>query len=660
MTHAESTVAVIGMAARFPGAPDVATFWRNLRHGVESITFFEDDELLAAGVSPDLIGNPDYVRARGTIDEADCFDAALFGISPREAQLTDPQQRLFLECALAALEDGGYDPSRYRGAIAVLAGGGERAAVADGRLDDPVADYQRSIGSRPDFLATRVAYRLDLRGPAITVQTACSTSLVAVCLAYQAIVTGQCDLAIAGGVSLGDRVGYLHRAGMILSPDGHCRAFDDAAMGTVPGDGVGAVLLKRLDSAQADGDVIRAVIRGCAMNNDGAAKVGFTAPRAAGQAAAISRALAVASVHPDDVGYVEAHGTATPLGDAVELEGLTIAFGGDTPRTPHCALGSVKTNIGHLDAAAGIAGLIKTVLAIENGEIPASLHHRSPSQALDLSRSPFFVNTQLAPWPSDRRCAGVSSFGVGGTNAHVVLDAGPARESPRACDHARHQLLPVSAASPEALARRCSDLADRLAGDPRVDLADVAFTLAQGRRQMACRRTVVAATSYEARRRLEQRDAHADRVRGREAAFMFSGQGVRYVAGSFPLYEHEPRFRTTIDRCLASIREQGGPNLAALVMGEPGCEAGWRRTDLCQPALFVLQYALAQLLIERGVHPAAVMGHSVGEYAAACVAGVMSMEDAVRLVIVRGALMQAAPPGAMLAVHLAEKTCATS
>jgi acyl transferase domain-containing protein/thioesterase domain-containing protein/aryl carrier-like protein len=489
------------------------------------------------------------------------------------------------------------------------------------------------------------------------VQTACSTSLVAVCLACQALASGQCDAALAGGVSLGERVGYLYRKGMILSPDGHCRAFDIGATGTVPGDGVGAVVLKRLDEAQADGDPIRAVVRGYAVNNDGANKPGFTAPRADGQAAVIGRALAGAGVHPGQVGYVEAHGTATPLGDAVEVGGLTSAFRAATGGTGFCAIGSVKTNIGHLDAAAGVAGLIKTILALEHGEIPPSLHYRSPNPELHLEDSPFHVNARAASWPEDRPCACVSSFGIGGTNAHAVLERPPAASPPAVGAASRPELIVTSAGTPAALERRRRDLAMALAGSTGPGLPDIAFTLQQGRRQFAHRDFVVAASAADASARLA---APSPRVMEPVAAdpsvaFLFAGQGVRYVLEGSPLREHEPRFGATVDRCMATVRARGGPDLAPLLSGSADSAGdGWTRTELAQPALFSLQYALAELLMDWGVRPAAVLGHSVGEFAAACIAGVMSLDDALGLITVRGALMATSGLGRMLAVRMPE------
>jgi len=428
-------VAIVGMAGRFPGAADVDELWRNLRLGVESISRLTPAEMLAAGVAAELIADPRYVPAKGVLDGVELFDAEFFGFTPAEAELMDPQHRLFLECCWQACEDGGYDPRRYTGRIGVYAGAGSPSYLLAQLLDRP--DRLSAAGglavrlfNGSDFLTTHVSYKLNLRGPSVAVQTACSTSLVAVHLACQALLAGDCDLALAGGVSLRNlyREGYLFEEGGVLSPDGHCRAFDAAAAGTVPGDGLGLVALRRLADARADGDAITAVIKGTAINNDGAAKVGFTAPSVSGQAEVIAAAQAVAGVSPDTIAYVEAHGTGTALGDPIEVAALSQAFGAAADgRRGYCALGSLKSNLGHLDAAAGVAGLIKTVLALHHGELPPSLHYETPNPQIDFAASPFYVNARLRPWPAGEapRRAGVSAFGIGGTNAHVVLEEAP-------------------------------------------------------------------------------------------------------------------------------------------------------------------------------------------------------------------------------------------
>ncbi|HXO41376.1 MAG TPA: amino acid adenylation domain-containing protein, partial [Thermoanaerobaculia bacterium] len=501
-------IAIVGMAGRFPGARDLTELWENLRAGKESIRRFSEDELLAAGIPAEMLARPDYVRARGALDEYDRFDAGFFDVAPSEAEALDPQHRLFLETAWAALESAGCDPARCGGPVGVFAGVSANTYLLSHLLDDPgalaAADAsQAMLGGDKDFLATRVSYKLNLHGPSLTVQTACSTSLVAVHLACRSLLGRECDLALAGGVSLTvpQVAGYLYREGGIASPDGHCRAFDAGARGTVSGSGVGVVVLRRLADALAAGDPIRAVVLGTAINNDGAGKVGYTAPAVDGQAEVIAAAQRVAGVAPDDLTYVEAHGTGTPLGDPIEIAALRKAFlaggarGADGTRGERrgfCAIGSVKTNIGHLDAASGVAGLIKTVLALEHREIPPSLHFTVPNPQIDFAASPFYVNAQLAAWPSTGapRRAGVSSFGIGGTNAHAVLEQAPAAGVPSGPSRP-HLLLLLSARSADALETMTDRLAGHLEAHPEISLADVAHTLQLGRRAMPHRRMLV-------------------------------------------------------------------------------------------------------------------------------------------------------------------------
>ncbi|WP_071592438.1 type I polyketide synthase [Kamptonema formosum] len=434
-SHSIEGIAIIGMAGRFPGAKNVDEFWKNLRDGLESISFFSEEELKSSGIDESVICDPRYVKARAVLEDIELFDASFFGFNPREAEITDPQHRFFLESAWEALENAGYNSETYEGSIGVYAGTGSyntyllHNLYPNHKLRELVGDFQLMIANEKDFLSTRVSYKLNLKGPSVTVQTACSTSLVAISMACQSLLNYQCDMALAGGVSIGvnQKTGYFYKEGMILSPDGHCRAFDAKAQGTVSGSGVGIVLLKRLEEAIADGDYIHAVIKGCALNNDGAFKIGYTAPSIDGQAQAIADALALAEVHPETISYVEAHGTGTPLGDPIEIAALTQAFSAETKKKGFCAIGSVKTNIGHLDAAAGVTGLIKTVQALKHQLIPPSLHFEQPNPKIDFANSPFYVNTKLSEWKVGKtpRRAGVSSFGIGGTNAHVVLEEAP-------------------------------------------------------------------------------------------------------------------------------------------------------------------------------------------------------------------------------------------
>jgi acyl transferase domain-containing protein/NADPH:quinone reductase-like Zn-dependent oxidoreductase len=664
---AADAIAVIGMALRVPGAASVEQFWQNLRAGKESITFFTDQELRDAGVDPAALANPSYVKANGVLQGAELFDAGFFGYSPREAEAMDPQQRVFLELAWEALERAGYDPGRTPGRVGVFAGAGLstyllRNLAPNRAFAESVGELPLLLGNNKDFVPTRVSYKLNLRGPSANVSTACSTSLVATHLACQSLLDFHCDLALAGGVSVQvpQIQGYLHAEGGIGSPDGHCRAFDAQARGTVSGNGAGIVVLKRLADALADRDVIHAVIRGSAVNNDGADKVGFTAPSVSGQSQVIAEALEVAGVKPEEISYVEAHGTGTELGDPIEVAALSEVFGDGGGRQRRCALGSVKTNVGHLDEAAGAAGLIKTVLALEHRELPPSLHYSKPNPKIDFAGSAFAVNAVLTPWRAPDgvpRRAGVSSFGLGGTNAHVVLEEAP-RALPSGPGRSRH-VLPLSAKTPAALSRMTANLADWLEADAgATPLADVAFTLAQGRRPFAHRTTVTVADATEAIRLLRSgavTNGGPVPERARDVVFLFSGQGSQYPTMLAGLYASEPVVRDVIDRGAGLLRTVLGFDLRELLASTtPDAATRLKQTAVAQPALFLADYALAELWRSWGVKPTALIGHSLGEYVAACVAGVFSFEDALALVATRGALMQAQSPGGMLAVGLGE------
>lgn len=664
-----SAIAVVGLAGRFPGSRNVAEFWRNLCEGVESVTFFSAEELLASGVNPAVLHNPDYVRASATLDDTELFDAAFFNFTRKEAEITNPQQRLMLECVWEALESASCDPETYKGAIGVFGGMSSNGYQANIYSHPDIVKAQGAsqvkLGNDKDFFATRISYKLNLRGPSFTVQTACSTSLVAVHLACQSLLQGECDVALAGGASIGvpQRVGYFYLEGGINSPDGHCRAFDAKAQGTIGGNGVGVVVLKRLETALADGDNILAVIRGSAVNNDGSFKIGYSAPSIDGQSEVISEALAVAGVSPETVTYVEAHGTGTPLGDPIEMAALTQAFRATTEKKNFCAVGAVKSNIGHLDAAAGVAGLIKTVLALKHGQLPPSLHFTEPNPQIDFDNSPFFINQHLREWQQTEtpRRAGVSSFGIGGTNVHVVLEEAPAAES--SGGSRPHQLLIVSAKSEAALESATSNLVRYLKENGEVALADIAYTLQVGRTAHDHRRSVVCTNHADAVSALGSLSPARVTTACRKAhepscVFMFSGQGAQYAGMGAELYRVERVFREQVDRCAELLRPSLGLDLREYLYPSPErmeeAAARLEQTALAQPALFVTEYALSRLWKSWGVQPAAMIGHSLGEYVAACLAGVFSVEDALMLVAARGRLMQRLPTGAMLAVALSE------
>ncbi|GGM54557.1 hypothetical protein GCM10012275_27110 [Longimycelium tulufanense] len=658
----DQDIAVIGLACRFPGAPDAARFWDNLVAGVESITFFTDDDLRESGVGRDTWSRHDYVRAAPVIDDHDRFDAAFFGYSPREAALLDPQQRVFLECSWSALEDSGYEPGAYQGAVGVFAGAAMNTYLLSTAAQRAMRDNYLFglVANDKDFLTSRVSYKLNLTGPSMTVQTACSTSLVAVHLACQSLLNGECDMALCGGVAVKvpHKEGYVHEPDGVLSPDGHCRAFDARAAGTLFGSGVGVVVLKPLAQAVSDGDHVRAVIKGSAVNNDGAGKVDYAAPSVTGQAEVVSEALANAGVDPETVSYLEAHGTGTALGDPVEIAALTQAFNRSTRRNGFCAIGSVKTNIGHLDAAAGVAGLIKTVLALQHRKIPPSLHFESPNPEIDFGRTPFVVNTRLTDWhgPLPLR-AGVSSLGIGGTNAHVVLEEAP---STMASGPSRPlQLLLLSARTTSALETTTRNLSDRLGHAPPASLADVAYTLQLGRRGFRHRRAVVcrnAADAAEVLGTLPPKRVRSGEATTRSVVFMFPGGGSRNIPALTELYAVEPVFRDEMDRGLAELQELSKTNFRRLLLDhEDGERDQFSRPSVQLPAVLLVEQALAALWMSWGVRPSAMVGHSLGEITAACISGVMSRTDALSIAVVRGRLLEAVGPGAMLSVNLPEK-----
>jgi len=679
-----SEIAVVGLAGRYPGAQNVAEFWENLRDGVESISTFSDHELEASGIDRQQLLDPNFVRANAMLDNVEMFDAEFFGISDRDAAIMDPQHRIFLECAWEALEDAGYNSDTYEGLIGVYAGSGMNTYMIYHLASNPelMANLGmflvRHLGNDKDFLTTRVSYHLNLKGPSINVQTACSTSLVAVHLACQSLLNGECDMALAGGVTVKfpQKMGYWYRQGEIQSPDGKCRAFDAKSQGTVMGDGVGVVVLKRLAEAIKDGDLIHAIILGSAINNDGAQKVAYMAPGVQGQAEVVAEALAVAGVGAETISYIAAHGTGTPLGDAIEIAALTQAFRNSTQKRGFCSVGSIKPNIGHVDMAAGLASLTATVMAFKHEFLPPSLHFEQPNPEINFANSPFFVNSNLSEWkagPKPRR-AGVNAMGIGGTNAHVVLEEAPQTEPsspPRPW-----QLLLLSAKTSSALDTATINLIKHLKSNQEINVADVAYTLQVGRRVFNHRRMVVCNDIGDTIAALESLDPTRVRTanqdhRDRPVVFIFPGEGEMFELMGSDLYQIEPVFREYVDSCSVIIESYLRFDVRKALYPSIGLEAP--STGVVQPidaeniginsdnlviaqcALFVFEYALANLWMSWGLHPQAMYGTGIGEFVAACLAKVFSLDDALALVIAQGLHLQESRNGAKLPGQLQMK-----
>ncbi|NKQ19010.1 type I polyketide synthase [Brevibacillus laterosporus] len=660
-------IAVIGMAGRFPGAKDIDTFWGNLRNGVESVVFFTDEELKEAGVDPAQYSLPNYVKAKGYLEGTEYFDSAFFDYTPKDAMVMDPQLRVFHECTWAALEHAGYNIDSYKGLVGVFAGASPNlywqvmATLAE--ANEPSGQFLASLLNDKDSLSTQISYKLNLKGPSSNIFTGCSTSLVSIITACQALLNGQCDMAIAGGITLTqpDKAGYIYEEGMLFAVDGHCRSFDEKASGMLFGDGAGVVVLKSLEDAITDGDFIHAVIKGSAINNDGNRKVGYTAPSVEGQVDVIRAAHSSANVDPESITYIETHGTATKLGDTIEISALKQAF--NSEKRQYCAIGSVKSNVGHLNAASGVAGFIKVVMAMQNRQIPASLHFKTPNKQIDFDNSPFFVNTQLREWKSesDPLRAGVSSFGIGGTNAHIVLE----EASPRSIsnDSLRDwKMLVLSAKTVSSLDRMTQNLGNYLRKHPDVNLADVSYTLQLGRKSFTYRRTLLCKSVEEASELLLSTDTNKiDTIKAkgenRPVVFMFSGQGSQYVNMGRDLYEQEPQFRAEVDKCFTILEPMLGFDLRNVLFPEADDdEAGTKinKNEFGQPILFTFEYALAQLLMQWGIQPSAVIGYSFGEYVAATIAGVFSLHNVLKLIVERGRLMNKVS-GAMLSVPLSAR-----
>ena len=666
--NAPSDIAIVGMALRVPGARSVDEFWQNLRTGTESILTLSEDELLAAGASREDIHHPNYVRRAAELPDMEMFDAEFFGFSPKEAAIMDPQHRHFLQCAWEAMEDAGRMPADATGPIGVFAGCGMGSyfyfnVCSNRALVDQVGMFLlRHTGNDKDFLATRASFTFDLRGPSVNVQTACSTSLVATHYACQSLLNGECDMALAGGVTieLPHRRGYHYQEGEILSPEGHCRPFDHRSAGTVFGSGVGVVVLRRLSDALADGDTIHAVIKATAINNDGATKAGYLAPSVTGQASAIVEAMGLGGIEADSIQFIECHGTGTPLGDPIEIEALTQAYRQSTDRVGYCAVGSVKSNIGHLDTAAGVVGLIKTTLALKHGEIPPTVGYERPNPAIPFATSPFFVNGSLIPWPQtrNRRRASVNSLGVGGTNAHVILEQAPIRTSDdkRTTDPVA---LVLSARSAAALDQSAERLCEWLADNPNADLGDVAHTLWTGRKRFEHSRVIAARNREDALAALAEPKRSAAQARTEAASgavFLFPGGGAQHREMAGALYRDNAEFRSIVDEGLSVLPAGAAGEIRAAWFGSSPADGPdpLLRPSVQLPAILIVEVAVARLWMRAGIIPAALIGHSMGENAAACIAGVIDFADAVRLVRLRGELFDKIAPGGMLSIPMPE------
>ncbi len=663
--HQSEDIAIIGMSGRFPGANSIQEFWKILENGEETISFFTKEEL-DKSIPLSLREDPLYVGARGIVPSAKEFDARFFGMNPKLAEAMDPQQRLFLEIAWEALEQSGYLPKHYDGNIGVYAGAGGNTyyvnnVLSNQELLSQVGSFQANTVNDKDYIASRTAYHLNLKGPAVSVYSACSTSLLAIAEAVEAIRSGRCDIALAGAASVTAPMysGHLYQEGSMLSADGHCRPFDIDAKGTVFSDGAGVVLLKNLADAKKDGDIIHGIIKGVGVNNDGGNKGSFTAPSIEGQAGAIANALEDARLQPNEISYIEAHGTATPLGDPIEMEGLQLIFG-KASENKHCAIGSIKSNMGHLTAAAGIAGLIKTVLAMQRGKIPPSIGFEKPNRAIDFDNSPFYVNQKLSDWKSNStKKAGISSFGVGGTNVHIVVEE--YENSPVTSYTTRPlQILPWSAKTNESLIGYQKALGQYLKESPNANLSDMAYSLGITRDTFNHRGFVLSNDSKGLINQLLHQEKH--KVKSKilkampgELAFLFPGQGSQYIQMGRALYENEPIFKKAVDQCAQLLEEELALDIRKFIYPESDnldISNKLNETRYTQPALFIIEYALAQLWISWGIKPAIVCGHSIGEFVAAHIAGIFDLENALKLIAIRGKLISNLPKGSMLTVRM--------
>jgi len=669
MNSNNDKIAVIGMACRFPGANNLNEYWNNLIEGMDTIKRFTDEELSKFEINyNELKRNPDYVKARGVLEDIDKFDAGFFGMIPKEAAGTDPQHRVWLETAWEAFENAGCDPVNYAGAIGVFAGGYLNTYLLNNILRDPVKlenyirlrsteSFQILTGNDVAFIPTKTAYKFNLRGPAINVQTACSTSLVAISQACQSLFSFESDICLAGGVCIvvPQESGYIYQEGAIPSPDGSCRPFDTKGKGTVFSNGVGAVVLKRLDDAVRDRDTIYALVSGWAINNDGNNKVSYMAPSINGQAEVITMAQSFAEISPEQISYIEAHGTATQLGDPIEIAALKKAFSKKTDKKQFCGIGSVKSNIGHTDAAAGVASFIKTCLAAYHRIIPATIHFSEPNEHINFEDTPFFVQSELKEWTEERPLImGVSSFGIGGTNAHVIIEEPPRIEKTPSLQSEWPDLLLLSAKTDYSLNKRKQELIDYLKANPGLNLKDVGYTLGTGRNHMSHRSFLVTSGMEEilAGRSIFTDGKQNNLVSG--IAFMFPGQGAQYVGMGRDLYKTNRLFRQILDECIEIVKSETGQDIKKILFEIDNSEDADRklaRTEMTQQALFIIEYALAKVLEQINIKPDYLIGHSIGEYTAACIAGVFDLHTALRIVIRRGQLMQRMPSGKMMAVR---------
>jgi acyl transferase domain-containing protein len=665
--------AIVGMSGRFPGAPNIDKFWENISNGVESIKPLSDDELREAGVDQKLIDNPDYVKVFSGLKGIDLFDAGFFNFTPREAEVTDPQLRLLLECGYEALEQAGYPSSKTDEKIGAFAGADRSKYLYHNLLPYPEYSGEWGLGSidvlivnRNDHIAPQLSYRMDLTGPSVNLNSACATSLVVIHAACQSLLTYECDIALAGCTRITPyKSGYMYKEGGIKSVDGHCRSFDEKASGTVFGDGVGLIVIKRLADAIENNDTIHAVIKSSATNNDGSDKIGYAAPSAAGQAEVIVEAQAIADVPAETITYVETHGTATRLGDPIEVSALSEAFHSQTDKKQFCAIGSVKSNVGHLDISAGFAGIIKTVEALKHKKLPPSINYEKPNPEIDFENSPFYVNTELKPWKTDGipRRAAVSCFGIGGNNAHVILEEPP--EMKPSSPEKKNNLIVLSAKTENALAKMKENLKNHLLSNNDINLSDLAYTLQVGREEFRNRFILPISSREEAIELLSNNHSSTSFVKEKSkidnpVCFMFTGQGSQFINMGVSLYKHEPVFQNAIDECAdilestlgLDIRDLLYPDLNKVITDQELDKAKEKLNQTCytQPALFVIEYALTHLWKSRGISPHVMIGHSIGEYVAAYFAGVFTLEDALEIVSVRGRLMQSLPAGGMLAV----------